>query len=119
MCSLRSLTIGGIHPPNVPFLLHGAVSPVHRLHLDGIAVISAIVGKADPAAAAQGLRAQVDSFKRARTQFKNTGAAFPLAGAPRTAELLVASVVDLMRVVKDNTPLIHQVSRLLCTRARR
>lgn len=108
-------SLGGIHPPNVPFLLHGAISPVHRVSLDGIAVISAIVGSRAPADAARGLRAQIDSFKRARKAYAAAGlaatrSAFTSPSAPRTAGALVETVAELMDVVRANTPLVHQVS---------
>ncbi|KAL1408541.1 thiamine biosynthetic bifunctional enzyme [Vanrija albida] len=104
-----AVAIGGIHPPNVPQLLHGAVSPVHRVALDGVAVISAIVSSADPRAAAAGLRAQVDSFKRARAA-ANPQAVFSGPRAAREPAQLVEQAAALMAVVRGNTPLVHQLT---------
>lgn len=95
----------------MPFLLHGSVSPEHRNSLDGIAVISAVVGSQKPKEAAAELRKMVDSFKRARAQHDEVKnhASFPVSKAPRTAEALIEAAAGLMEVVRENTPLVHQV----------
>lgn len=111
-----ALTPGGIHPPNVPLLLHGSIAPNSRNCLDGVAVISAIVGSDTPEDAARGLRKQVDSFKRARKALGDSTSIFTAraAGAePPSVAQLIDDVVTLMDVVRQNTPLVHQVGALL------
>lgn len=106
------IRIGGIHPPNLPYLLHASISPNSRNHLAGIAIISDIVGSRQPKEAAQGLRKVVNSFKRAREGLGHPEAIFPLSNpTKRDREELLKSIGELMRIVKAKTPLIHQVSR--------
>lgn len=106
-------TTGGIHLPNLPHLLHASVSPRHRKALDGVAVISDIVGSTQPQQAAEALGSVVDSFKRARLQ--QPASVFPTAsesGGPsriRTREGILHEVGRLMDVVRRKTPMIHQV----------
>ena len=97
---------GGIHLPNLPQLLHGSTSPKHGNALDGIAVISDIVGSTDPARAAVELRTVLDSFRRGRQN--------PTKGVFRTEEDLdVRQMLDrvgmLLEVTKKETPLVNQV----------
>lgn len=104
----RAVAIGGVHAVNVPFLLHGSVGPVSGKALDGVAVISAIVASTSPKAKAEELRAITDSFKRAREGgTPNTGIFLPPA---RSAEEFVKAAADLFAVVRDTTPLVHQIT---------
>ncbi|KAL7418408.1 thiamine biosynthetic bifunctional enzyme [Cryptotrichosporon argae] len=110
---VRSVAIGGIQPPNVAFLLHGSISPDARNHLDGIAVISAVVSSREPERAARDLRAIVDSFKRARRALGDSVSSFTqrAAGAPTPdADALLRGVEELMRTVRDSQPLVHQIT---------
>lgn len=92
---------GGIHLPNLPHLLHGSASP--RKRLDGIALISDIVASMEPEKAAQALRQVLDASKREEV----TNSVF--GGGERSSESLVKQAIELLRVVRERTPLAHQV----------
>lgn len=104
---------GGIHLPNLAHLLHGSIGPESRNHLSGIAVISDIVASQQPKEAALALRDVLDSFKTARQALQHPRAIFAapgLVGKTRSVEDLLAGCAQLMKVVRDQTPLVHQVS---------
>jgi len=106
----RRLTPGGIHLPNLPQLLHASTSPYHHNILAGIAVISDIVASNDPTKAAKELKFVMDSFVRGQTGRSK--------GIFRTEEdlspeELVDRVGTLMRVTREHTPLVNQVSGIL------
>jgi thiamine-phosphate diphosphorylase/hydroxyethylthiazole kinase len=103
----QAVAIGGIHAHNTPFLLHGAVGASGKA-LDGVAVISAIVASDTPKEKAAELRAITDAFKASRARAGPATAVFP---APqRSAEELVAAAAELFAVVRDTTPLVHQIT---------
>lgn len=109
------LTIGGIHLPNLPQLLHASISPKGKA-LAGIAVISDIVGSQTPKAAANELKVVLDSFHQSRQT--------PSAGLFRTKEgLSVNDMLDevgnLIQVTRRETPLVNQVSYPLVQISRR
>jgi thiamine-phosphate diphosphorylase/hydroxyethylthiazole kinase len=105
------LTIGGVHTPNLPQLLHGSIAPNSRNKLAGVAVISDIVSSIDPFGSAKMLREVIDSFKRSRDTKKDTAAIFsPSWQATTRVDGLIEGVMALMGVIKKETPLIHQVS---------
>ncbi|KAK4686500.1 thiamine-phosphate diphosphorylase / hydroxyethylthiazole kinase, partial [Tremellales sp. Uapishka_1] len=99
---------GGIHLPNLPQLLHGSLGPNSKNHLDGIAIISDIVSSTTPTAAARDLRNVVDSFKRARrtTPYPDKFFAEHTAGAAD----YWSRIGDLMNIVREETPLVHQIT---------
>ena len=105
---------GGIHLPNLPQLLHASIAPISNHSLDGVAVISDIVSSNAPRKAAQALSKVVASFRAARVAKGDTKALF--APGPsvkewseRTPEALIAGVQRLLGVVRQETPMIHQV----------
>lgn len=99
-----------MHTPNLPQLLHASIAPESRNHLDGIAVISDIVSSRDPQSSSRRLRDIVDSFKRARKAKDHAVATFsPTWKVQRRAEELAEGIIQLMEVVKRETPLVHQV----------
>lgn len=106
---------GGIHLPNLPHLLHSSVSPIHQNSLDGIALISDIVASPTPGEAARALREVLDSYRRVRSseqeeEGKGRGV-FRLQELKkgRSAEELVDAAINLLAVVREKTPLAHQV----------
>lgn len=112
---IRLTLVGGIHLPNLPQLLHASISPLNNHALDGVAVISDIVGSTTPKQAAESLRKVVDSFKRVRQAKGHIRALYKsqrdvVGAADRTAQGLVRGAGELMRVVRKETPMIHQVS---------
>ncbi|WWC91700.1 hydroxyethylthiazole kinase [Kwoniella dendrophila CBS 6074] len=117
---VQAVAIGGIHLPNLPQLLHGSISPKYSNSLDGIAIISDIVSSKNPRESASNLREIVDSFKRARkslNQYQVKGGVFdsPFVIEHRnknefTNDYLIKRVEDLMNVLKDETPLINQLT---------
>ncbi|KAK8853182.1 hydroxyethylthiazole kinase [Kwoniella newhampshirensis] len=108
---IKSVAIGGIHLPNLAQLLHASISPISANHLDGIAIISDIVASETPKEAARALRDLVGSFKRVRKTLPDPMAIF---GIPTKRDLtvdgLVTGVMELIRVVKRETPLVHQMT---------
>ncbi|BEI81024.1 hypothetical protein CcaverHIS002_0201840 [Cutaneotrichosporon cavernicola] len=103
----QAVAIGGIHAHNTPFLLHGSVGASGKA-LDGVAVISAIVASQTPKEKAAELRAITDAFKASREGTNSETAVFP---APqRGAEELIKAAAELFAVVRDTTPLVHQIT---------
>lgn len=84
--SIQTVCIGGVNASNARQVLTQSVSP--RKALDGIAIVSAIVAAADPAAAARDLLGQVVSAK----------------------------VPDVVRAVAEKTPLSHNMTNLVSRR---
>jgi thiamine-phosphate diphosphorylase/hydroxyethylthiazole kinase len=109
---------GGIHLPNLPQLLHGSPSPKHLKGLDGVAVISDVVGSPEPENAARKLRAVLDSYHRARKDQAGLHAVFGfnLTGntgySKRNEKELLEAAASLIAVVRESTPLAHQVGRI-------
>lgn len=104
---MGSVAIGGIGLQNTAYLLHGSVSPNNKKHLDGVAVISAIVGSEEPKARAKELRQIVDDFVGSR---KEAGRIFRGPTVEDEGGALIRLAAELMAVVRDNTPLIHQIT---------
>ncbi|ORY33449.1 putative thiamine biosynthetic bifunctional enzyme [Naematelia encephala] len=108
---IPAVAIGGIHPPNLPFLFHASIAPDSRNYLAGIAVISDIVSSLTPETASRGLKQVIDSFLRSRSATKQPKAVFATeVGQSRTVEGFLDTVAELMVVVKKETPLIHQIT---------
>jgi hypothetical protein len=104
--------------PNLPHLLHGSISPINSIALHGIALISDIVASHSPELAARDLRQVLDSFSRVQGLAghgagKSVCSYDPssIVGSGRTAAELIGKTVELMSVVRETTPLAHQVIR--------
>ncbi|KAJ9123494.1 hypothetical protein QFC24_003708 [Naganishia onofrii] len=116
---VKSVAIGGIHLPNLPQLLHGSPSPKHLKGLDGVAVISDIVGSPEPENAARKLRAVLDSYHRARKDQAGLHAVFGfnLTGnsgySKRNEKELLEAAAGLIAVVRESTPLAHQITNIV------
>ncbi|CAK9782890.1 putative thiamine biosynthetic bifunctional enzyme [Cutaneotrichosporon oleaginosum] len=105
--AMQTVAIGGIHAHNTPFLLHGSVGASGKA-LDGVAIISAIVASRAPKEKAAELRGIVDAFKASR---KNAGPDTAVFPAPRhSAKELIQNAAELFAVVRDTTPLVHQIT---------
>ncbi|KIJ18858.1 hypothetical protein PAXINDRAFT_70332 [Paxillus involutus ATCC 200175] len=105
--SVKAVAIGGIKSTNVLRTLHGSVSTTgHRL--DGVAVVSEIVASLEPLKSAQVLKDVYVSWSTAT----NTQA---VPVTPYTVESIRAGVVDLMGVIREASPLIHQITNVVVT----
>ncbi|KAG0703249.1 Hydroxyethylthiazole kinase family-domain-containing protein [Suillus ampliporus] len=101
---IKAVAIGGINSTNVLRTLHGSVSTSgHRL--DGIAVVSDIVASSAPRSAAQRLRDSIDAWVHH----------FDVEPQVYDAETIKNGVVKLMQVIRDKSPLIHQITNIVVT----
>lgn len=113
--AMGSVAIGGIGLKNTAHLLNGSISPKNQKHLDGVAVISAIVASPEPKARAEELAAVVRSFvdsrkKAERGFFRGGEEATNDAGLDVDCSGLVKLAAHFMDVVRENTPLVHQIT---------
>ncbi|WVQ84483.1 hydroxyethylthiazole kinase [Cryptococcus sp. DSM 104549] len=113
---IESVAIGGIHLPNIAQLLHASIAPESRRALSGVAIISDIVASRTPKEAAQDLRVVVDSFKRAKSQAADPMTVFgsttlrQLGEGQKGVAQLLEGVVELVDVVRRETPMVHQMT---------
>ncbi|KAI0480661.1 TMP-TENI-domain-containing protein [Xylariaceae sp. FL0804] len=108
---VRTVCIGGINASNAARVAwQSAVPPgpsPGRKALDGVAVVSAVMAAADPAAAAAGLLRAL----RAPPAFAR--AAPTEAQRVRTPDELLAAVPDVVRAVAETRPLSHNMTNLV------
>ncbi|KAG6372408.1 Hydroxyethylthiazole kinase family-domain-containing protein [Boletus reticuloceps] len=103
--SVKAVAIGGIKSSNVLRTLHGSVSTTgHRL--DGVAVVSEIVSSREPCKSARTLKEVYRSWSNSTKQL---GEISP----PYTTEIIKDRVADLLHVVKETKPLIHQIINIV------
>ncbi|KAG9016372.1 hypothetical protein FRB90_003081 [Tulasnella sp. 427] len=125
--SVKSVVIGGIKSVNLLRVLHGAVSPAGK-PVDGIAVISEIIGSQDPKAVAGHLLSVLRSFYNAGPSSKSsslipeffkseTSAISPTYLVPTSPDSAHASAdtikqhaAHLLTLVKRYTPMVHQIT---------
>lgn len=125
---VRTVCIGGVHVHNARRVMYQSTyTPLPEEEeatareakaLDGVAVVSAIMGAADPGAAATALAEQVHLGRTegptafcARWQPRLPSAkplAAPAAGAPSTA-----AVQRILRAVHETTPLSHNMTNMV------
>lgn len=96
---------GGIKSTNVLRTLHGSVSTTGHA-LDGVAVVSDIVGSSDPSASARTLFDIIRAFKSSSVEVPGPSTLSTLVYNP---EYIKASVSNLLGVTKSLRPLVHQV----------
>lgn len=112
--SVGSVAIGGISLQNTAHLLHASISPQYKRHLDGVAVISAIVASDKPKARAEELSAVVKDFLDTRSWeaegFFRSGEDTSTGKQDDDTWTLIQRAAHLMTVVRENTPLIHQMT---------
>ncbi|KAG1742928.1 Hydroxyethylthiazole kinase family-domain-containing protein [Suillus lakei] len=105
--NIKAVAIGGINSTNVLRTLHGSVSTSgHRL--DGIAVVSDIVASSEPRSAAQRLRASLDAWVHHFDVQSRVPQVY-------SVETIKNGVVELMQVIRDKSPLIHQITNVVVT----
>lgn len=99
----RRLFSAGIKSTNVLRTLHGAVSSVSRT-LDGVAVVSDIMASKDPYSSAKKIADVVQDFHA------NPPPVFSLdSNSVYTNETVLKAVANLLPVIREKSPLIHQV----------
>ena len=97
---------GGIKSSNILRTLHGSVSTTgHRL--DGVAVVSEIVASLEPSESARKLKEVYWSWSNLTEQPGKVSPSY-------TADTIKNGVVDLLHVIKETKPLIHQVTEFAC-----
>lgn len=96
--SCRAVTIGGVNRGNLARVLHGATASSGR-RLDGVAVISGIIGDADPEQRARELRAIVDAARQATT-----------SRAPRTIEAIRSALPQLFEQTRSHGAVVQQIT---------
>ena len=101
----RKSFAGGIKSTNVLRTLHGAVSTTGRT-LNGIAVVSDIVGSSDPTASARTLFDAIRAFKLSSVRAQD---ALSAPDQEHTPESIKYSASKLLGVIKTLNPLVHQV----------
>ncbi|GLB45085.1 putative thiamine monophosphate synthase [Lyophyllum shimeji] len=101
--TIKAVAIGGIKSSNLLRTLHGAVSPTNRA-LDGVAVVSEIAASPEPRQAAEKLSRLFKSFRIRHPP--------PIASPQGVPEekYIVGQVAELMKVVREVNPLIHQIT---------
>ncbi|KAH9942289.1 Hydroxyethylthiazole kinase [Epithele typhae] len=105
---IRAVSIGGIKSTNALHCLHGSVSPSGRI-LDGLAVVSDIVASNDPRAAANRIASVVQAFKT------NPITTFSYAPSAYQPASIKHAVGELLSVVRQHSPLIHQITNNVVT----
>ncbi|KAF8135557.1 Hydroxyethylthiazole kinase family-domain-containing protein [Boletus edulis] len=103
--SVKAVAIGGIKSSNVLRTLHGSVSTTgHRL--DGVAVVSEIVSSREPSKSARKLKEVYRSWSNSTQQLGEICPSY-------TTDMIKDRVADLLRVVKETKPLIHQITNIV------
>lgn len=97
-----NVTSGGIKSSNILRTLHGSVSTTGH-GLDGVAVVSEIVASPEPSKSARKLK---EAYRSWLNPIKQLGEVLP----SYTADSIIDGVVDLLRIIKETKPLIHQVT---------
>ncbi|OJA07842.1 hypothetical protein AZE42_06359 [Rhizopogon vesiculosus] len=104
---IKAVAIGGITSSTVLRTLHGSVSPSgHRL--DGIAVVSQIAASATPRSAAQRLKDSFEAWVHGFDVQNQTVQVYDV-------ETIKNGVVELLQVIRDKNPLIHQITNVVVT----
>lgn len=109
LCQLN-VTPGGIKSCNILRTLQGSVSTTGHI-LDGVAVVSEIVASPEPSKSARKL-------KEAYLSWSNPTEKSDKVSPSYTADTIKDGVVDLLRVIKETKPLIHQVTEFTCLTSR-
>ena len=105
-----NMTSGGIKSSNILRTLHGSVSTTGH-GLDGVAVVSEIVASTEPSKSASKLKEAYHSWS---CLTKQLGDAYP----SYTTDSIKDGVADLLRVIKETKPLIHQVAEFIPSTSR-
>ena len=94
--------LGGINSKNILRTLHGSVSPSGR-SLDGVAVVSDIMASKTPLESAKALAHSLTAFNHAKPPV------FSLPFTTNSVHSFVKELAELLRKIKDITPVVHQV----------
>ena len=93
-----TVTIGGVNGGNLARVLHGTTAPSGR-RLDGVAVISAIIGSPDPRSRARELRDIVDAAQRLSP-----------ADAPTSVDTIRAALPKLFEQTRSHGAVVQQIT---------
>lgn len=93
-----TVTIGGVNGGNLARVLHGATAPSGR-RLDGVAVISAIIGSPDPRSRARELREIVDAAQ-----------ALSPSLAPTTIDTIRTALPKLFEQTRSHGAVVQQIT---------
>ncbi|KAF8160610.1 thiamine biosynthetic bifunctional enzyme Thi4 [Crassisporium funariophilum] len=107
--NIKSVGIGGIKSSNLLRTLHGAVSTTNHA-LDGVAVVSDIMGTPEPQLASQNLRITLSQFRQSFSRYS--------AQRTKSKELflrenILAAVSELMENIRELNPLVHQITNVV------
>ncbi|OCH93095.1 TMP-TENI-domain-containing protein, partial [Obba rivulosa] len=106
---IKAVAIAGIKSTNALHCLHGGVSRTGH-PLDGLAVVSDIVASTEPRLASHRLATVIRAFK-ARPLHR-----FSLSeSSGYTRESLLKSVGSILAAIKQNSPLVHQITNNVVT----
>lgn len=99
--SVQTVAIGGINEKNTEELLVKSAATSGKQKLNGIAVVSALMGASNPRAAAERLRELLSAGELRRN---------------RTLAVrdIVSSVPSIVKAVHEKTPLSHNMTNLVC-----
>jgi len=94
----QTVTIGGINGGNLARVLHGSVAPSGR-RLDGVAVISAIIGSPDPRSRSRELREIIDAAR-----------SLSPSRAPMTVDAIRAALPKLFEQTRSHGAVVQQIT---------
>ncbi|EAU91149.1 thiamine biosynthetic bifunctional enzyme [Coprinopsis cinerea okayama7 len=101
---VKAVAIGGIKSTNLWRTLHGGVTTTGSA-LDGVAVVSEIMGSPEPKSAAEKLSSIVKAFKKEHARVTELRASQRL-----TKESIIGQVAELVKKIRDVNPLVHQIT---------
>ncbi|KAI0081889.1 Hydroxyethylthiazole kinase [Panus rudis PR-1116 ss-1] len=105
---VKAVAIAGIKSSNALHCLHGSVSPGGRT-LDGLAVVSEIVGSPEPFKAAKRLAGIIKSFKSSQKLIFSLGPGSLQTSSPSP------TAGDILSAVRKFGPLVHQITNNVVT----
>jgi len=113
--SIKTVCIGGINASNIPLIIHQLLAPTPSnptpKTIDGVAVVSAIIGAPDPKAASQYLRSLLTSLPPFKA--KSTGPPVWLESNASEISHLLAAACRATKRVRETTPLSHNMTNLV------
>ncbi|KIY43272.1 thiamine biosynthetic bifunctional enzyme Thi4 [Fistulina hepatica ATCC 64428] len=111
---IKAVAIGGVKRANLLRTLHGAVSPTNH-PLDGVAIVSDIMGAEDPRARCEALSTTLREFRDAFSS-SSTSAFRPSTLTDNwSTDSIKHGVGELMQVLRASNPLVHQITNSVVT----
>ncbi|KAG5643447.1 hypothetical protein DXG03_000920 [Asterophora parasitica] len=106
--NIKAVAIGGIKSTNLLRTLHGSVSSTNHA-LDGVAVVSDIVGSQEPRLAAGKLLRILRDFRADPPPAIISSLELP------AERVIVDKVAEVMSTVRSINPLVHQITNIVVT----